>query len=108
MATLFSISIQVIERIEMVSKKTPSFSDLVATAKEEEVKEVPADKDHVHTWEENPEHNLAKVHPDVIPALPPSEHAGVTSTVSETVYADEAEVDDKNRKVSDEESEDLQ
>lgn len=39
-------------------------------------------KDHVHTWEENHDHNLARVHPDVKPEIhPPSEHAGVTSTV---------------------------
>lgn len=53
----------------------------------------------VPTWKENHEHNLAKVHPDVIPAAPPSEHAKVTTVATETVYAEPAEYDDKGRNV---------
>lgn len=56
-------------------------------------------KDHVHTWEEDHDQNLARVQKDVTPAQPPSEHAGVTKVVSENVYANVADVDDTGRTV---------
>lgn len=59
--------------------------------------DVKSDEDSVHKWEENHDHNLAKVHPDVLLATPPSEQAAVTSVVTDTVYADVAELDDKGR-----------
>lgn len=57
--------------------------------------DVPADKDHVKKWEENPEHNLGKLHPDFVPSNNTTEKAEVVATVASTIYADEDENDDK-------------
>lgn len=57
--------------------------------------QVDPSKDHVHTWEENHDQNLATVHPDVIVTGQSSEQTRVSSTVFETVYAEPAELDDK-------------
>lgn len=59
---------------------------------------VPADKNPVHTWEENHDHNLARLHPDVITPGVAETANTVTKTTTEFVYADEAELDDKGRK----------
>jgi hypothetical protein len=56
---------------------------------------IPVDQNPVPTWEENHSHNLATVHPDVIPASPPSENASVTKTVTTFEYAGENPDDDK-------------
>jgi hypothetical protein len=56
---------------------------------------VPEGEDHVHSWEENQDHNLGRLHPDV-PVKPlPAEYAQVASTVAGIDYANENEVDDK-------------
>lgn len=53
----------------------------------------------VHTWEEDPDQNLARVQKDAVVSGKPSEHATVTTVVTETIYADVNENDDKGRKV---------
>lgn len=56
---------------------------------------VPEGTDHVHTWEENHDHNLGRLHPDVATKPLPSEYAQVSGTVIGIDYANPAELDDK-------------
>lgn len=86
-------------------KATPAKEPVVVTLDkpvEEPVVEddsvvVAADKDHVHTWEEDHDQNLARLQKDVIAAGPPSESAQVAVTGYVTDYAGENENDDKGR-----------
>lgn len=56
---------------------------------------VPEGTDHVHTWEENHDHNLGRLHPDVATKPLPAEYAQVAGTVMGIDYANPAELDDK-------------
>lgn len=93
-------------------KAVPSLKDALKGNKDEEIVQddpvveekpvveddsvlVPSDKDHVHTWTEDPDQNLARLQKDVVVPGPVSESAQTQVTGFVTVYAGPAETDDK-------------
>lgn len=85
-------------------KAAPSLDALLETKSEEvnteEVDFVHPNEDHVHTWKEDPDTNLARVQKDVVVSGKLPENAQVTSTTSKTVYAEASEHDDMGRTIT--------
>lgn len=76
-------------------KAVPTLKDMMD--KKDDVELVDPSKDHVHTWEEDHDHNLARVQKDVVVSGKPAENAQVMSTSYETSYAEPADRDDTGR-----------
>lgn len=102
-------------------KTTPALKDLLETQKEDStpvdtevdnsdlgsVSLVDPNKDHVHTWQEDHDQNLARLQKDAVVASPPSEYARTSVVVDEIVYATPDDNDDTGRSVVVDEEDDV-